>query len=93
MRKVADNVYGSFGNKLGLVVVTHEHWDHISGFQHASRPLPSTSLINCGWHGRIRPTLRANLCRKSFQRIRSWLPWRWRPDPGWADELFGPLGA
>jgi hypothetical protein len=37
MRKVADNVYGSFGNKLDLVVVTHEHWDHISGFQYASK--------------------------------------------------------
>src|SRR5688500_18148958 len=32
MRKVVDNVYRSFGPKLDLVVVTHEHWDHISGF-------------------------------------------------------------
>jgi len=37
MRDVAGNVYESFGKKLDLVVVTHEHWDHISGFQYASK--------------------------------------------------------
>ena len=36
MTKVAGNIYESFGKKLDLVVVTHEHWDHISGFQYAS---------------------------------------------------------
>jgi hypothetical protein len=37
MRKVVDNVYRSFGNKLDLIVVTHEHWDHISGFLYAAK--------------------------------------------------------
>ena len=36
MNKIVDNVYQSFGTKLDLVVVTHEHWDHIAGFHHAS---------------------------------------------------------
>lgn len=36
MCDVVGNVYGSFGKDLDLVVVTHEHWDHISGFQHAA---------------------------------------------------------
>ena len=36
MKKIVDNVYQSFGTKLDLVVVTHEHWDHIAGFHHAS---------------------------------------------------------
>lgn len=33
MRKVVDNLYDSCGQQLDLVIVTHEHWDHISGFQ------------------------------------------------------------
>jgi metallo-beta-lactamase superfamily protein len=37
MQSVAENVYRDFGKKLDLVVVTHEHWDHISGFQYASK--------------------------------------------------------
>jgi hypothetical protein len=35
MCKIVDNVYRSFGTALDLVVVTHEHWDHIAGFQFA----------------------------------------------------------
>ena len=35
MQKIVENVYETSGEKLDLVVVTHEHWDHISGFQHA----------------------------------------------------------
>jgi beta-lactamase superfamily II metal-dependent hydrolase len=37
MRSVVENVYQSFGKELDLIVVTHEHWDHISGFQYASK--------------------------------------------------------
>lgn len=35
MRDVAASVRSTVGSYLDLLVVTHEHWDHISGFSHA----------------------------------------------------------
>ena len=35
MRRVGENIRAITGGKLDLVVVTHEHWDHVSGFAHA----------------------------------------------------------
>jgi hypothetical protein len=46
MCSVVDNVYQCFGKDLDLVVVTHEHWDHISGFQHASRKFAKQRFKN-----------------------------------------------
>jgi hypothetical protein len=35
MRKVAQNIFDTTKGKLDALVVTHEHWDHISGFLQA----------------------------------------------------------
>lgn len=35
MRTIVEDVYRTCKGKLDLVIVTHEHWDHISGFKHA----------------------------------------------------------
>jgi beta-lactamase superfamily II metal-dependent hydrolase len=36
MQRVARDIQNSTGGKLDLLVVTHEHWDHVSGFLQAS---------------------------------------------------------
>ncbi len=36
MRRVATDIQRASGGGLDLVVITHEHWDHVSGFQQAS---------------------------------------------------------
>jgi hypothetical protein len=35
MRRVAESIARDTDGKLDLLVVTHEHWDHVSGFAHA----------------------------------------------------------
>lgn len=35
MRRVAQNILDTTGGRLDALVVTHEHWDHISGFLQA----------------------------------------------------------
>lgn len=35
LRDIAKDIAEATGNHLHLVVVTHEHWDHLAGFQHA----------------------------------------------------------
>ena len=35
MKAVAEDLRGTVGDYVDLLVVTHEHWDHISGFAHA----------------------------------------------------------
>ncbi len=35
MKKIAGHIVDTCGGKLDLLVVTHEHWDHISGFSQA----------------------------------------------------------
>ncbi|HRI12858.1 MAG TPA: MBL fold metallo-hydrolase [Verrucomicrobiota bacterium] len=32
MRQVAEDIKAATGGKLDLLVITHEHWDHLSGF-------------------------------------------------------------
>jgi hypothetical protein len=36
MREIAADVQKETGGKIDVVVVTHEHWDHVSGFLNAS---------------------------------------------------------
>jgi beta-lactamase superfamily II metal-dependent hydrolase len=36
MKKVAENIRAATGANLDAVAVTHEHWDHVSGFSQAS---------------------------------------------------------
>lgn len=35
MRRVANDISAASAGRLDLVVMTHEHWDHVSGFQQA----------------------------------------------------------
>lgn len=36
MKKVVQNIITETGGHVDLLVVTHEHWDHVSGFSQAS---------------------------------------------------------
>lgn len=36
LRHVADDLLKVSGGKIDLLVITHEHWDHIAGFSHAN---------------------------------------------------------
>jgi len=36
MRQVIENIRKDTGGRIDLLVVTHEHWDHISGFAHSN---------------------------------------------------------
>lgn len=36
MKKVVQNIISETGGHVDLLVVTHEHWDHVSGFSQAS---------------------------------------------------------
>ena len=35
MQEVAEDIRQATGGKLDVIVATHEHWDHLSGFQYA----------------------------------------------------------
>ncbi|MEA3051526.1 MAG: hypothetical protein QOG72_429 [Sphingomonadales bacterium] len=49
MEAVADDVAARVEGRLDLLVVTHEHWDHISGFAHARGPLIDDMIIDRLW--------------------------------------------
>jgi beta-lactamase superfamily II metal-dependent hydrolase len=36
LRDIAKDIAEATGNHLHVIVATHEHWDHLAGFQHAS---------------------------------------------------------
>ena len=36
MRAVAQDLLKESGGEIDLLIVTHEHWDHIAGFSHAN---------------------------------------------------------
>lgn len=36
MRRVAEDVLATTNGELDVLVITHEHWDHVCGFQHAA---------------------------------------------------------
>ena len=50
MQSVVDDIAKTTGNHLDLVVATHEHWDHLSGFLQA-RDLFDTIRIDRVWLG------------------------------------------
>ncbi len=35
MKEVAENIYNETDKKIDLLIATHEHWDHVSGFSQA----------------------------------------------------------
>ncbi len=44
IRKVADNIEAETKGHLDVVVVTHEHWDHVSGFLQAQKAFDEMSM-------------------------------------------------
>ena len=52
MKLVAADIKQASGSKLDVVVVTHEHWDHISGFAHAEKIFRDSAFVfNEVWVG------------------------------------------
>jgi hypothetical protein len=49
MKEVAADLRETVGDYVDLLVITHEHWDHISGFAHARQALIDTLKINELW--------------------------------------------
>ena len=48
MRQVAEHILESTGGRLDVLVATHEHWDHLSGFEQA-RELFDESKVGQVW--------------------------------------------
>ena len=48
MNRVVDDVIATTGNKLDLLVSTHEHWDHVSGFVQAIKKFEKMD-IRAAW--------------------------------------------
>lgn len=52
MRRVAQDIGRACGNRLDLVLVTHEHWDHVSGFStEQAREVFDAFEIGEVWYG------------------------------------------
>jgi hypothetical protein len=49
MRAVADDIRAETGGEIDLLIVTHEHWDHISGFSHANDIFEQTFKFGEVW--------------------------------------------
>ena len=50
MRTVAQHILDATGGTLDVLVVTHEHWDHLSGFEQARDLLgPETLTVHAVW--------------------------------------------
>lgn len=49
IQAVADDIVQTTGGRLDLLVITHEHWDHISGFTHARPALVDNMQIDNLW--------------------------------------------
>ena len=49
IQAVAEDIVQTTAGRLDLLVITHEHWDHISGFTHAKSKLVDTMQIDNLW--------------------------------------------
>jgi hypothetical protein len=49
MQAVAESIVATTQGRLDLLVITHEHWDHISGFNHARKLLIDNMQIDALW--------------------------------------------
>src|SRR5471032_3233157 len=46
MKKVMDDIISTSGGKIDLLVATHEHWDHLSGFVQAAESFKDLNTNN-----------------------------------------------
>lgn len=44
MREIAADIAGATGNRLHVLAVTHEHWDHLAGFQYARETFDALNI-------------------------------------------------
>ena len=61
IKKIANHIKDATGSHIDVVAITHEHWDHVSGFhedQARGSSSRSTSAAS-GWRGR-------RTCRSSW---------------------------
>jgi len=49
IKDAAESIIATTEGRLDLLVITHEHWDHISGFSHARQQLIDTMQIDTLW--------------------------------------------
>jgi hypothetical protein len=48
LKKIAHHIAQATGNRLHILVATHQHWDHLSGFQFA-KPIFDTMRVDEVW--------------------------------------------
>ena len=64
MKAVVDDIAKATGagagtkGRVDLLIATHEHWDHLSGFIQAQDSWRTSSSARCGWRGRKTRTTR-----------------------------------
>jgi len=51
MTSVVDDVATVTGGRLDVLVITHEHWDHVSGLLQAADVFKTRLKIDCVWFG------------------------------------------
>lgn len=73
IRKVAENVASVTGNRLDVLVATHEHWDHVSGF-HDARDIFDAMQVDqvwVAWTENTRDAAAARLKEEKRQRLQA----------------------
>jgi hypothetical protein len=49
MKAVADHIFEETRGEIDLLIVTHEHWDHIAGFSHANEVFANEFKFGAVW--------------------------------------------
>ncbi len=73
MREVADNIRQTTGGRLDVLVATHEHWDHLSGFLQAREVFEQIEIDNVwlAWTEDPNNEVAKGLRRKRRQKVRA----------------------
>jgi hypothetical protein len=73
MRKVAENILQTTGGLLDALVVTHEHWDHVSGFLQAEEIFNKmrVSEVWLAWTENPRDDLAEELGKRKAKALRA----------------------
>jgi hypothetical protein len=63
MTKVVENIVATTGGEIDLLIATHEHWDHLSGFVQAKEPFDKLKVreVWLGWTENIKDDLTKKL--------------------------------
>ena len=52
MTRVAEDIEAATAGDIHLLIATHRHWDHISGFTQAAAVSSACGFTTCGFRGR-----------------------------------------